>query len=52
MEKKVYCKPDMLAIVIEWKEEDIICSSADTDIPFETPDTDVPFELNVTGNNM
>ena len=59
MEKKIYCKPDMFVLAIEW--EDVICSSADTDIPFGTPDTDipfgtpdtdVPFGLDVTGGNM
>ena len=50
MEKKIYYTPYMSALMMN--QEDVICSSADTDIPFDTPDTDVPFELDGMGNDI
>lgn len=50
LEKTVYYTPYM-SILIK-KQEDIICTSADTDIPFGTPDTDVPFDLDGMGNDI
>lgn len=41
MEKKVYMIPCMR--IIGTKKEDVICNSADTDIPFISADTDIPF---------
>lgn len=41
MEKNVYMMPYIR--IIGTKKEDVICNSADTDIPFLNPDTDIPF---------
>lgn len=40
MGKNVYNIPYIR--IIETKKEDVICNSADTDIPFINADTDVP----------
>lgn len=41
MEKVIYYTPEMFLLIIE--REDVLCTSADTDVPFLNPDTDVPF---------
>lgn len=41
MRKSVYMIPYIR--IIGTKKEDVICNSADTDIPFLNPDTDIPF---------
>ena len=41
MEKVIYYTPEMFLLIIE--REDVLCTSADTDVPFWNPDTDVPF---------
>lgn len=39
MNKKIYREPYIS--VLMWDQEDVICSSADTDIPFLPSDDDV-----------
>lgn len=39
MKKKIYYTPDMSVLMS--KNEDVVCASADTDIPFAPSDDDV-----------